>query len=235
MDVELVDPFEAFNEVFRRIQICLSSEDFKDKFRNTISIMTQKISLHLRQECEEFGMNLKIHGCLMAYNKANRVKFKYLLDPSQFSFEGRSEYNSILLVVTVGNGKDVLSSHIPEEWLQKVDEEVKEKMIEENNQEIVGSKRKVKVRGPGSKDFKSVKTAAVLSKPLLDKVLKIISAEVGEYQVNKRNETTECLIQSIRKQQNINERIKDDCAKFNSKIAYSLRSSAVVDFKLMFF
>ena len=223
MDVELVDPFEAFNEVLRRILICLRSEDYKDKFRNTIAIMTQKISLHLRQECEEFGMNSKLYECLMAYNKANRVKFKNLLDLGKFSFEGRSEYNSIQLVVTVGDGKDVLSSHIPKEWLQQVDDEVKEEVLEENNQEIVGSKRKATVRGPGSKDFKSVKTAAVLSKPLLDKVLKIINAEVGEYQVNKRNEVIECLIKSIRKQLNINERIKDDCAKFNSKIVDSLR------------
>ena len=219
----MVDPFEAFNEVLRRTLICLRSEDHMDKFRNTVSIITQKISLHLRQECEEFGMNLKLYESLMAYNKANRVKFKNLLDLGRFSFEGRSEYNSILLVVTVGNGEDVLSSHIPKEWLHKMDEEVKEEMIGENNQEIVGSKRKAKVRGPGSKDFKSAKTAAVLSKPLLDKILKIISAEVGEYQVNNRNEIIEHLIQSIRKQQNINDRMKDDCAKFNSKIVYSLR------------
>lgn len=223
LDFEMVDPFEAFNEVLRRILICLRSEDHMDKFRNTVSIITQKISLHLRQECEEFGVNLKMYESLMAYNKANRVKFKNLLDLGRFSFEGRSEYNSILLVVTVGNGEDVLSSHIPKEWLQKVDEEVKEEMIGKNNQEIVGSKRKAKVRGPGSKDFKSAKTAAVLSKPLLDKILKIIGAEVGEYQVNNRNEIIEHLIQSIWKQQNISEKMKDDCAKFNSKIVYSLR------------
>ena len=158
------DPFEAFNEVLQRIIICLSSENYKDKFRNTIALTTQKISLHLRQECEEFGINLKLYECLMTYNKANRVKFKNLLDLGKFSFEGRSEYKSILLVVTVGNGKDVLSSHIPKQWLQQVDEKMKKEMIEEFNQETVGSKRKAAVRGPGSKNFKSTKSATVLSK-----------------------------------------------------------------------
>ena len=136
----------------------------------------------------------------MTYNKANRVKFKNLLDLGKFSFEGRSEYKSILLIVTVGNGKDILSSHIPKQWLPHVNEEMKEGFIEENNQEIVGCKRKATVRGPGSKNFKSTKTAAVLSKALSDKILKIIDAEVAYYQVNKRNKIVECLIQRIRKQ-----------------------------------
>ena len=85
----------------------------------------------------------------------------------------------------MGNGKDVLSSHIPKQWLQQVDEEIKEKMkeemIEELNHETVGSKRKAAVRAPGSKNFKSTKSAAVLSKTLSDKILQIINAEIGEY------------------------------------------------------
>ena len=113
------------------------------------------------------------------------------------------------------------------QWLPHVNEEMKEDLIEENNQEIVGSKRNATVRGPGSKNFKSTKTSAVLSKALSDKILKLIDAEVGDYQVNKRNEIVECLIQRIRKQLNINEGIKGDCAAFNSKIVHTLKEYLV--------
>ena len=165
-------------------------------------------------------MTPQLYESLMTYNKANRVKFKSLLDLGKFSFEGRSEYKSILLVITVGNGKDIISSHIPSQWMQHVDEEVK-KAIEDIDEEVVGSKEAV--RGPGCKDFKSSKTAAVLSRSLADAVLKVINDSLGEYQINKRKEIIECLIQSIRKQLNMNEGIKSNCVEFNGKVVSSLK------------
>ena len=99
-------------------------------------------------------MTAQLYESLMIYNKANRVKFKNLLDLGKFSSAGRNVYKSILIVITVGNGKDIISSHIPSEWMQHVDEE-KEKLIEQIDDEVVGSKRKATVRGPGSKGFKS--------------------------------------------------------------------------------
>ena len=60
-------------------------------------------------------MTAQLYESLMMYNKANRVKFKNLFDLDKFSFKERSEYKSILIVITVGNGKDIISSHIPSE------------------------------------------------------------------------------------------------------------------------
>ena len=51
--------------------------------------------------------------------------------------------------------------------MQHVDEE-KEKLIEEIDDVVVGSKRKATVRGPGRKVFKSSKTAGALSRSLAD-------------------------------------------------------------------
>ena len=55
----------------------------------------------------------------MVHNKADRVKYKNLLALGNFSFEGRSDYSTRLIVVTVGNGSDIISSHIPKEWTQQ--------------------------------------------------------------------------------------------------------------------
>ena len=107
------DVFTAFNAFLQRILNCLISEDYREKFKHTVATATSKISLYLKKECEQFGMTMQLYESLMIYNKANRVKFKNLLDLGKFSFEGRSEYKSILLVITVGNGKDIISSHIP--------------------------------------------------------------------------------------------------------------------------
>lgn len=72
-----------------------------------------------------------------------------------------------MIVITVGNGSDIISSHIPKECIQQVDDvddlrggsdaEIVDDSEEQTEIEVVGTKRKSAIRGPGNKDFRSAK------------------------------------------------------------------------------
>ena len=49
---------------------------------------------------------------------------------------------------------EIVSSHIPSSWFKEI------QLEEEEQEEEVGKKRKISVRGPGNKDFKSLKSAS---------------------------------------------------------------------------
>jgi hypothetical protein len=99
-------------------------------------------------------MNTKIYEALMSYSKSNKMKYNSLQCQGNFKFEGRNTYASKLIEVTVSNGGGIVSSHVPSNWFKQI-------QIEEEEQEAeVGMKRKISVRGPGNKDFKSLKSAS---------------------------------------------------------------------------
>ena len=75
----------------------------------------------------------------------------------------------------------------------------------EEEKEVVGVKRKASIRGPGNKDFRSARSAAVLSRSLTESAIETINNTIGQYSQTKKNEIIECFIQNIRKQYNINE------------------------------
>ena len=159
----------------------------------------------------------------MVHNKADRVKYKNLLALGNFSFEGRSDYSTRLIVVTVGNGSDIISSHIPKEWTQQfVSRDCLEDSLEEEK-EIVGKKRKASIRGPGNKDFRSARSAAVLSRSLTESAIETINDTIGQYSQTKNNEIIECFIQNIMKQFNINETKKVENAELNNKLVAPLK------------
>ena len=53
---------------FIRIQYLLT-ENYSDKFKNTIAKTTRRISLFVSRECKEFGMNTKMYEALMSCSK----------------------------------------------------------------------------------------------------------------------------------------------------------------------
>ena len=134
------------------------------------------------------------------------------MDIGCFYFEGRNDYETKLIVISVGNGSDIVSSHVPNAYLESL-----------MTAEEISKKRKLSVRGPGNKEFKSVKTAAVLSKSLTEIIIKSIDSTLTEYSTDKRNQIIECAIQSIRKQFNIHHKINVDDSEINNKIVDSLK------------
>ena len=58
----------------------------------------------------------------MSYSKSNRLEFKSLISMGNFYFEGRIDYKTRLLVLTVGNGGDVISSHVPKQFTERKEE-----------------------------------------------------------------------------------------------------------------
>jgi hypothetical protein len=113
---------KEFDVVLKRIVMCLLTEDCSEKFKNSVAKTTRHISLFIQRECGQFGMTSNIYEGLMSYSRTHRIKFLSLLAMGNLSFEGRSNYKARLLVVTVGNGSNIISSHIPQQWLTIIDE-----------------------------------------------------------------------------------------------------------------
>ena len=190
----------------------LQNKKLKWRFKNSIASVTRKISIFLKRECEDFGMTKGLYASLMHYNNTHRKDFKNIMDIGCFYFEGRNDYETKLIVISVGNDSDIVSSHVPNAYLESL-----------MTAEEISKKRKLSVRGPDNKEFKSVKTAAVLSKSLTEIIIKSIDSTLTEYSTDKRNQIIECAIQSIRKQFNIHHKINVDDSEINNKIVYSLK------------
>lgn len=108
-----MEALKLFDKILKRITHYLLTRKHCEKFKNTIAASTRQISLFINRECEEFGMTQYIYNALMSYSKSNRLEFKSLISMGNFYFEGRKDYKTRLLVLTVGNGGDVISSHVP--------------------------------------------------------------------------------------------------------------------------
>ena len=155
-----------------RIEKHLKKKISRIYFTKSIAAATGKVNIFLERECEDFGMSKQLYNSLMTYNKANRVKFKTMMESGCFYFEGKNDYCTKLIVISVGNGGDIKSSHVPEQYLQSISAIMR-----------VNNKRKFTVRGPGSKDFKTLITASVLSKPLTEIIIRTIEQTLTEYSI----------------------------------------------------
>ena len=211
-----MEALKLFDKILKRITHYLLTRKHCEKFKNTIAASTRQISLFINRECEEFGMTQDIYNALMSYSKSNRLEFKSLISMGNFYFEGRNDYKTRLLVLTVGNGGDVISSHVPKQFTER-----KEECNEEEDN--VGSKRKISVRGPGNKEFKSMKSASVISKALTENIIHFIDSMIDEYSALKKNQIIECLVLTIKKHFNVHGKEKSDESEINNKIVGSLK------------
>ena len=216
-----------FESVMKRIIICLSTENCAEKFKNSVAITTRQISLFLCRECEEFGMTKEIYDALMSYKKAKKAKYENLLISGNFYFEGRNNYNTKMIVLTVGNGSIILSSQIPQEWLRDdsvvVDREVEDHSAIVEVDLAIGGKRKIAPsRDPGNKDFKSAKPANALSKLLSDTMIEIMNNKLNDYSVIKKKKVVEGIILNIKKQYNLHDRNSANYNEINNQIVKSL-------------
>ena len=96
-----------FNAFLKRIERYLRKKTSRNYFTKSIAAATGKISIFLERECEDFGMSKQLYNSLMTYNKSNRVKFKSIMESGCFYFEGRNDYSIKLIVISVGNGRDI--------------------------------------------------------------------------------------------------------------------------------
>ena len=129
----------------------------KSTFQRTVAPLTGRISLLLKEECECYGMTEVMYKSLMNFSKISRKKFNSLISAGNFYFEGRNSYNTKQLVITVSDGANRVGSHIPEEFLPKINDE---------EEEEVGEKRKLMrgERGPGKKQYIGSKAVNIGSK-----------------------------------------------------------------------
>lgn len=204
--------------MIKRIIICLSTEDCTAKFKNSVAISTRQISLFLRRECEEFGMTKGIYEALMNYSKLRKVKYENLLRSANFYFEGRNNYDTKMIVLTVGNDSTIFSSQIPAEWL------IDDSVVVEEEDVAIGAKRKIgSSRGPGNKDFKSAKPANAISKMLSDTIIEVMNNKLNDYSVIKKKTIIDGIILNIKKQYNLHDRNSANSNDINNQIVNSLR------------
>ena len=162
-------------------------------------------------------MTSNIYEGLLGYSRTCKLKFRSLLATGNFGFEGRSNYKTRLLVVTVGNGNNIISSHIPQQWLAIIDEP------RENIDDDIEQKAK---RGPGVKDFQNERSAKAASKEVTETVIGDINSALLNYSVQKKNQMIECIIGSVRKQFDIHNEKEVDAnnnSEVNNKIVFTLR------------
>lgn len=134
-----------------------------NEFRNSVAPSTGTISLLLRAECEEYGVNKELYTTLMKYSRKYSQKFKVLMDVGNFGFEGTNYDTNKQIVLNIGDGNQVVKSHIPLEFLPK------NVVIE-----AVGQKQKANSRGPGRESFKSARACLASSQQLSNRLIEII-------------------------------------------------------------
>ena len=87
--------------------------DSRPLFKNTVAKNSRQISIYLKDDGEQYGMNLETYETLMNHSKRDRIVFKNLLASGNFHFEGKNTYSTKMIVITVGNDRDINDSHIP--------------------------------------------------------------------------------------------------------------------------
>lgn len=188
----------------------------KSTFQRTVAPLTGRISLLLKEECECYGMTEVMYKSLMNFSKISRKKFNSLISAGNFYFEGRNSYNTKQLVITVSDGANRVGSHIPEEFLPKINDE---------EEEEVGEKRKLMrgERGPGKKQYIGSKAVNQISKTITDKLVSTLDELLTNYPIIKRNQIIESSIKNLRKVYNINEENERSNSELNDKIVIALK------------
>jgi hypothetical protein len=193
-ELDIDDALTEFNQVLKNIDIHFRDpESDLDFFRRPVAVLTGQINLFLLKECEQFGMSAAIYKGIMACSKANKIRFDNIMAAGNFKFEGRAEYKTRQLLFTISDGGERKASHIPESWLKiPAAEEV---------EEVVGEKRQLKrgERGPGKKDYTTVKSANQIISQVTEKINELLDDLLFAYTPAKRNLIVDAAILNLRK------------------------------------
>ena len=137
-----------------------AEEDLSMKFRNRIASQSRTIPIYLHSEGEEFGMNIDIYNCLMAFRRSKPYQFESMMTIGNFTIAGQSSYKTRKVVICVPDETKTLQSFVPLFFMQE-----KKVGIEIELEEKIGEKRKKKQgeRGLGKKDYKSTRTSVIAS------------------------------------------------------------------------
>ena len=173
--------------------------DSRPLFKNTVAKNSRQISIYLKDDGEQYGMNLETYETLMNHSKRDRIVFKNLLASGNFHFEGKNTYSTKMIVITVGNDRDINDSHIPMNLLPEVPILI----------DTESKKRKIS-RGPGIKNYKSARTAVVNSKKLTEDLVRHIDQSLLEYNEIKKKTIATASIKFLWKLYNKEEGISID-------------------------
>ncbi len=122
----------------------------------------------------------------MAYKKAKPNLFNSMMTLGNFALEGSSSYMSRRVVICVPVDDSKISSCIPLSFMNVVE------TASENI--VVGIKRKSGDRGPGKKDFISLRSPAVASHSLTNNLLNTIEEFL---KLNKNKNNIKLIVQSV--------------------------------------
>ena len=192
MDID--ETLIEFNQVMKNIDNYFSDpQSDLEIFRFPVAALTGQISLLLRTECEQFGMSRAIYKGIMACSKVNKIRFDNIMTAGNFKFEGRAGYSTRMLVFTMSDREERKASHIPQGWLKIP--------IAEEAEEIVGGKRQLKrgERGPGKKDYTTVKSANQIISQVTESISELLETLLSAFTITKKNLIVDATILNLRK------------------------------------
>ena len=133
-------------------------------FRGTIAKVSREVPIFLSKEGEAYGMTKSIYSSLMVFRGNNRALFDNMLTMGNFSFDGPSVYEKRRVVIVIPDGKLTVGSFIPPSFMGEA--EVVQEIQDEVQESGVKRKKSPGERGPGKGDFKSKRTAHIMSKQI---------------------------------------------------------------------
>ena len=208
--ITIKEGLQLFDQFLKSITeaVVEAEEDSSMKFRNRIAAQSRTIPIFLQSEGEEYGMNIDIYNCLMAFRKSKPHQFESMMTIGNFSIAGQSSYKTRKVVICVPDETRTSQSFVPLCFMEEKKVEIEIEVEVEIEEEKIGEKRKKKQgeRGFGKNDFKSTRTAEAASKTLTTKLIEIIELTMK----NSNNEsnkikTIEASIKAIKKKYKIQE------------------------------
>ena len=166
----------------RKVVVALMEKDAGDVndrplLKNTIAKNSSKIRIYLRDNDEEHGMNVACHEALIKHCKCDRIVYMNLFALGDFNFVVKSCYCTQLIVIAVGNGRNIQDSHIPLGLLSDL-------LIVIAAEDI---KKKSRI-GSGIINYKSARTAVVNKKNFTHDLVLIFDISLVEH--NETNKQT---------------------------------------------
>ena len=190
------DGLRLFNAFLKTItQYILSPDYCPSRLRGTIAKVSRELPIFMSKEGEAYGMTKSIYTSMMVFKGNNRALFDSMLTMGNFSFDGPSVYEKRRVVIVIPDGKLTVGSFIPPSFMGEI-EEIKDEVQESG----VKRKKSPGERGPGKGDFKSKRTAHILSKQIHEDIVRMINENLkSNSNENNKKEIIRAALNEVKK------------------------------------
>ena len=203
------------------------SPDFSSSlFRGTVAKVSREIPIFLCKEEEMYGMSKAIYNSVMDFKGRNRALFNTTLTMSNISFEGPSVYEKRRVIIVIPDGKLITGSAIPPCFFGETEETKTEAIQTEEILTESSAKRKKSPgeRGPGKSDFKSRRTASILSKQINERIVEIINENLKcNSNQNNRKQLIKATLEYVRKHFDVEDSKDLDYAGAETAVVHSAK------------